>query len=161
MLFFPNEKGLEMSIRKSKYLKRLESYGFERKNIYVFDYSAPDLFRGLRIDAIYISGGNTFGTLMRIRNAGFEEDIVSYVKAGAVYIGGSAGAHLAGADIRHVEVYDENRFGIENYRPLALYDGIFVCHFTCERQEHYEKLKSDGRYKVTPLRDEDSLVVEN
>ena len=59
VLFFPNEKGLEMSIRRSKYVKRLENYGFSRENVIVFDYSAPENFKDLKIDVVYISGGNT------------------------------------------------------------------------------------------------------
>ena len=160
VLFFPNEKGLEMSIRKSKYVKRLENYGFSRENINVFDYSAPENYKDLDIDAVYISGGNTFGTLMRIRDAGFESNIVEYVEKGAVYIGGSAGAHIASADIRHVEKYDENRFGITDYKGLGLYEGIFICHFTEQRREHFESLKGEGSFEVIPLTDEDSLIVE-
>ena len=160
VLFFPNEKSLEMSIRKSKYVKRLENYGFSRENIIVFDYSNPENFKGLEIDVVYISGGNTFGTLMRIRNAGFEEDIVDYVKKGAIYIGGSAGAHIASADIRHIEKYDDNRFGITDYKGLGLYDGILICHFTEQRREHFESLKSEGKYEVKSLTDEESLIIQ-
>lgn len=160
VLFFPNEKGLEMSIRKSKYVKRLEGYGFDRSKVYVFDYSCPQAFENLEIDAVYISGGNTFGTLKRIRDAGFEDKIREYVKDGVVYIGGSAGAHIACKNIAHVERYDENRVCLTDLEGLGLYDGIFICHFTEERREHYESLKKEGKYTVTALSDEDSVYVE-
>ncbi|MBE6543678.1 MAG: hypothetical protein E7675_04700 [Ruminococcaceae bacterium] len=160
VLFFPNEKGLEMTIRPSKYVNRLVRYGFSKENVFVFDYSVPENFLGLDLDIVYISGGNTFGTLKRIRDAGFEEAIRDYVKAGAVYIGGSAGAHIASRDISHVEYYDDNNVGIKDYSGLGLYDGIFICHFSNDRARHYEMLKAEGKYKVTPLTDLDSVYVE-
>lgn len=160
VLFFPNEKGLEMTIRRSKYVKRLVNYGFERENVYVFDYSAPESFVDLDIDIVYISGGNTFGTLKRIRDAGFENRIREYVNSGAVYIGGSAGAHIASVNIKHVEHYDDNNVGIRDYSGLGLYDGIFICHFSEDRYKHYEMLRSEGKYTVTPLTDLDSIYVE-
>lgn len=158
VLFFPNEKGLEMSIRRSKYQKRLEGYGFERRNVIVFDYDHPGLFKNLEIDIIYVGGGNTFGTLKRIRDAGFDGEIVKYVKNGVVYIGGSAGAHIACKDISHVERYDENRWGVRDYSGLGLYDGIFVCHFSDERKAHFEELREKGE-NVIALGDEDSFLV--
>ena len=158
VLFFPNEKGLEMSIRRSKYQKRLEGYGFERRNVIVFDYDHPELFKDLEIDIIYVGGGNTFGTLKRIRDAGFDGEIVKYVKNGVVYIGGSAGAHIACKDISHVERYDENRWGVRDYSGLGLYDGIFVCHFSDERKAHFEELREEGK-NVIALSDDDSLLV--
>ncbi len=159
VLFFPNEKGLEMSIRDTKYRKRLSDYGFSRENITVFDYSFPEKFKNLPIDTVYISGGNTFGTIKRIRDAGFEEYIVKYVKNGAIYIGGSAGAHIASANIAHVEKYDENRFGVEDFSGLGLFKGILICHFSEERKAHLEMLKSEGKSPL-PLTDEDSILIE-
>ena len=160
VLFFPNEKGLEMSIRKSKYVKRLEGYGFDRSKVYVFDYSCPQAFENLEIDAVYISGGNTFGTLKRIRDAGFEDKIREYVKDGVVYIGGSAGAHIACGDISHVEKYDENKVGLTPLVGLGLYRGRIVCHFTEERREHFEMLKREGRRNVISLTDSQSVCIE-
>ena len=149
-----------MSIRNSKYVKRLMGYGFEKSNIYIFDYSEPEKFINLPLDIIYISGGNTFGTLKRIRDAHFEGHIIDYVESGVVYIGGSAGAHIASADISHVERYDENKVGITDYSGLGLYKGILICHFTKDREDHLNSLISEGIYPVKALRDEESITVK-
>ena len=60
------------------------------------------LFFNLDIDVIYISGGNTFGTLKLIRDSGFNKAIVDYVQKGVIYIGGSMGAHIAHISQSHV-----------------------------------------------------------
>ena len=111
------------------------------------------------IDVIYISGGNTFGTLDKIRKCNFDKDIINYVKSGVVYIGGSAGAHIASKDIKHVEKYDENNVGITDYSGLGLFNGMLICHYTDERKADFEKLSANSEYKVYALTDEDSLVL--
>ena len=40
-----------------------------------------------------------------------------------------------------------------------MFDGIIFCHYTEEHKALYDKLKSEGKYKVFALRNEDSLVV--
>lgn len=107
LLFIPNENATAEAISGNVYYDRMQEFGFRKENVYVFDYNNPDKFRNLDIDVIYISGGNTFGTLDKIRKCNFDKDIINYVKSGVVYIGGSAGAHIASKDIKHVEKYDE------------------------------------------------------
>ena len=52
------------------------AFGFQRKNIYVANYFDPTPFFDLDIDVIYISGGNTFGTMKLIRDSGFDKAII-------------------------------------------------------------------------------------
>ena len=70
VLFFPNEKSNCELIKSGMYHSRLEEFGFKAENIYVFNYWEPNYFYSLEIDVIYISGGNTFGTIKRIRESG-------------------------------------------------------------------------------------------
>ena len=107
LLFIPNEKATKEAISGDVYYDRMQEFGFAKENVYVFDHNIPDEFRNLDIDVIYISGGNTFGTLDKIRKSNFDKDIIRYVKSGVVYIGGSADAHIASKNIKHVENYDE------------------------------------------------------
>ena len=58
------------------------------------------------LDIIYISGGNTFATLKRIKDCGFDKEIIRYVKSGVLYIGGSAGAHIVTQNIEHIVAFD-------------------------------------------------------
>ena len=111
------------------------------------------------IDVLYISGGNTLKTLDRIRKSGFDKEIVRYIQSGVTYIGGSAGAHIVTQDVSHVTRYDEAPEDMTDFSGLGLFDGVLICHFTPERQAHYEQLLQESQCKVYTLSDEDSIVV--
>ena len=161
VLYFPNEKATAERIKNGKYQARLAAFGFQKKNIYVANYFEPTTCLGFDLDVIYISGGNTFGTMKRIRNAGFDSAIVEYVQNGTVYIGGSAGAHIASASIAHVEKYDKDTFGLTDFSGLGLYRGILVCHYTEDRKKHFEELVALGQYPVLALSDGQSVVIKD
>lgn len=158
LLFIPNEKATPEIIESDLYYDRMCNHGFTRKNIFVFNHLEPDNYRNLDIDIIYISGGNTFGTLDKIRKCGFDKDIINYIKSGVTYIGGSAGAHIVTQNIEHVAKYDENNVGVTDFNGLGLYDGILVCHYTYHRKHHLDMLIEQGKYKVQYLTDSDSII---
>lgn len=158
LLFIPNEKATAEAILGSLYYDRMQEFGFVKENVYVFDHNNPDKFRNLDIDVLYISGGNTFGTLDKIRKCGFDKDIINYVKSGVVYIGGSAGAHIVSKNIQHVEKYDANTVGITDFSGLGLFDGVLICHYTDARKKDYENLSANSEFKAYALTDEDSIV---
>lgn len=160
VLYFPNERYTEEKIKNGVYTSRLEKFGFSRANIHVAEYRNPEPYLNSDIDAVYISGGNTFATLKLIRDAGFDKAISEYVHKGAVYIGGSAGAHIACVDIFHVTRYDENSVGLTDFKGLCLYPGILICHYSPERRADFERLSAHGRYPVRVLSDKDVIVVE-
>lgn len=159
LLFIPNEKATHEAIHSEKYFLRMQEFGFARDNISVFDYYNEQQFINLDLDVIYISGGNTFATLRRIKDCGFDKEIIRYVKSGILYIGGSAGAHIAAQSVAHITAFDPIPDGMTDFKGIGLFDGILLCHYTEERKTLYDKLKSEGKYKVFALRDEDSLVV--
>ena len=94
VLFIPNEKATTEKIQQGKYHKRLHACGFALENIYVFDENFANDFVNLPIDTIYVSGGNTFLTLHKLRTCGFDTILLRYIQSGVTYIGGSAGAHM-------------------------------------------------------------------
>ena len=159
LLFIPNEKATHEAIHSEKYFLRMQEFGFTKDNIAVFDYYNEQQFINLDLDIIYISGGNTFATLKRIKDCGFDKEIIRYVRSGVLYIGGSAGAHIATQSVAHIAAFDPIPDGMTDFKGLGLFDGIIFCHYTEERKAPYDKLKSEGEYKVFALRDEDSLVV--
>ena len=161
LLFIPNEKADYQAIHSEKFYSRMRDFGFSRENITVFDYYEPSKYFGLDIDVLYVSGGNTFKTLERIRKSGFDKEIVRYVKSGVTYVGGSAGAHIVTSDISHVKKYDDLPSDMTDFSGLALFDGILICHFTPERRDHYNALVSEGKHKVYALTDDDSLVIDD
>ena len=161
VLYFPNEKATPEKIKSGKYEARVAAFGFQRKNIYVANYFDPAPFWSLDIDVIYISGGNTFGTMKRIRDSGFDKAIINYVQTGVTYIGGSAGAHIATADISHVEKYDQDTFGLTDFSGLDLFHGVLICHYTEERGADLDSLRTAGKYGVIALSDDQSIVVKD
>ena len=161
LLFIPNEKATYEAIHSEKYYLRMQEFGFDKDNILVFNYYDPERFIGLDIDVIYISGGNTFATLKRIKDCGFDREIIRYVKSGVIYIGGSAGAHIASQNIEHVSAFDSIPDGMNDFNGLGLLDGVLICHYTIERKELYDKLISENKYKVYALNDDDSLIINS
>lgn len=159
LLFIPNEKATYEAIHSEKYFLRMQEFGFARDNISVFDYYNEQQFINLDLDVIYISGGNTFATLKRIKDCGFDKEIIRYVRSGVLYIGASAGAHISAQSVAHIAAFDPIPDGMTDFKGLGLFDGIIFCHYTEEHKALYDKLKSEGKYKVFALRDEDSLVV--
>ncbi len=160
VLYFPNEKVTPGKIKSGKYEARVAAFGFQKKNIYVANYFEPSQFFNLDIDVIYISGGNTFGTMKLIRDSGFDKAIINYVHRGVIYIGGSAGAHIATADISHVAKYDKDTFGLTDFSGLGLYNGILICHYTEDRESDLKKLSIMGKYHVIALNDAEFIIVK-
>ena len=161
LLFIPNEKATYEAIHSEKYFLRMQEFGFTRDNIAVFDYYDAQQFINLDLDIIYISGGNTFATLKRIKDCGFGKEIIRYVKSGVLYIGGSAGAHIATQSIEHIAAFDSIPDGMNEFKGLGLFDGILICHYTAERKRLLDDLISNSKYKVYALSDDDSLVVNS
>lgn len=166
VLFIPNEKATKEKINSDKYYNRLYVDGFtNRDNIYIFDETESDKFRNLDIDLIYISGGNTFATLDKIRKCDFDKDIINYIKNGVVYIGGSCGAHIVSKNIKHLLQLDDNYINITDFSALGLFDGIIIPHYNEKefnpklRKQVYDRLLNENKYKVFALTNDDSLVI--
>ncbi len=158
LLFIPNEKSTPDKVASGKYHTRMAELGFTPSLVHVLDYenSAPCL--NLDIDVLYISGGNTFATLDRIRSCGFDREIIRYIHSGVTYIGGSAGAHMVCGDISHVARYDIPPETMTNLCGLELTNYTFICHFIPERQAHLKELIATGK-KVVTLTDEQSILI--
>lgn len=161
LLFIPNEKATLEAIHSEKYYFRMQEFGFKKENIFVFDYWRPQAFFGLNIDIIYISGGNTFKTIKRIKDCGFDNEMIRYVASGVTYIGGSAGAHIASKNIEHVSSFDSVPDDFNDFTGLGLFDGVLICHYTEDRKPIYDKLNQQGKYKVYTLADDESLVIND
>ena len=161
LLYIPNEKATFETIHSERYYLRMKEFGFARDNIYVFDYYNADAFRNLEIDIVYISGGNTFATIDRIRKCEFDQEIIRYVRNGVIYIGGSAGAHIASQNIEHVAEFDPIPEGMTDFNGLGLFDGILICHYTAERKALYDKLIAEEKFQIFTLSNDDSLVIDS
>lgn len=148
VLFIPNEKATAESIASGWYHSRLAEFGFSREKVTVYDPARAGEFFGLAVDVIYVSGGNTFATLERVR----------LIRAGTTYIGGSAGAHLVTQSVEHLREIDENRVGLTDFCGLGLLNGVLICHYCAGRAALRDRLQSEGRTVYT-LTDEESLCL--
>ena len=159
LLFIPNEKATSDKVASGKYHARMAELGFDPALVRVLDYADPAPSVGLNIDVLYISGGNTFATLDRIRRCGFDREIVRYIRAGVTYVGGSAGAHVVCDDISHVTRYDTPPEGMTELRGLGIADLTLICHFTHDRQGHVDELAGEDRHPI-PLADGDTIIIQ-
>lgn len=158
LLFIPNEKSTSERLKSGIYSLRMRKHGFSGSNTLIFDPECADRFRGLNIDLLYVSGGNTFETLDRLRKCRFDQEITRYVRSDVTYIGGSAGAHIVTESISHLTRYDPVPAGMTDFCGLGLYPGILMCHFTEARRSHFLDLCQSGKWPVCPLGENDSIV---
>lgn len=110
--------------------------GFKRENIF-FVGDSGSICRVREADYIYVTEGNTFEILSLIRKRGLEELIKEAVKAGATYIGASAGAMLAGVDIAEASCMDRNFSNLQNLAAFGFFNGIILPHYTPKERERY------------------------
>ncbi len=162
VLFIPNEKANDENLRSDKYYNRLFKDGFTNKNnIYIFDEKKTNDFKDLKLDLIYIGGGNTFATMKKIKDSNFDKEIIKYVRNGVIYVGGSCGAHIVTKNIEHAKYFDTVCDDFDDFTGLGLFDGIIIPHFDEERQKVYDLLKNKNEWKIYPLTDDDSIVVDD
>lgn len=83
-------------------------------------------------DFIYVTGGNTFFLLQELKRTGADEIIIEEVNAGKLYIGESAGAMVAAANIEYAIAMDSFKKAptLLNYDALGLVDFYTVPHCT-------------------------------
>lgn len=166
VLFIPNEKATSEKIYSDKYYNRLCDNGFiNKEKIYIFDENAVEKFINLDIDLLYVGGGNTFATLKKIKDSGFDKHIINYIKNGVIYIGGSCGAHIVTKNIEHLISFDDNYCDLKEFDALGLFDGIIIPHCGAEeynpikREELYNLLVKQNKYNVYKLTNDESLVI--
>ncbi|MEK3989763.1 MULTISPECIES: Type 1 glutamine amidotransferase-like domain-containing protein [Robertmurraya] len=83
----------------------------------------------LRCDGVYLSGGNTFLFLERLKSRGMIEVIRRMVEAGKPLIGVSAGAIMMSGSIHMADYIDNNAVGLEDLRALQLVPFEFMPHW--------------------------------
>lgn len=91
----------------------------------------------------------------------FDKEIIKYVRNGVIYVGGSCGAHIVTKNIEHAKYFDTVCDDFDDFTGLGLFDGIIIPHFDEERQKVYDLLKNKNEWKIYPLTDDDSIVVDD
>ncbi|WP_391559780.1 Type 1 glutamine amidotransferase-like domain-containing protein [Robertmurraya sp.] len=89
----------------------------------------------LRCDGVYLSGGNTFSFLERLKTRGMIENIRRMVEAGKPLIGVSAGAIMMSDTINMAGFIDNNTIGLKYLSALQLVPFEFMPHWSRHRSQ--------------------------
>lgn len=146
MLVIPTARKYEY--KQNKYLKDYIGLGFKEENIVFFDDDNIEKYIDLDIDMIFVCGGNTF-------------TLKHYLEKGVIYLGASAGSHLATKSIEHVTTFDENNVKETNMRGLGLFNDILICHYDKSRENIYLKLKEKWNDRIIILTDEEIIYLKD
>ena len=102
----------------------LEYFGVEQ------EFDAERVAELFGMDAIHLSGGNTFRFMHWLRTRGLTKGIRDFVDAGGTLIGVSAGAIIMTPDIGTASLCGDLRVpGVEGDDGLALVEFLVVPHF--------------------------------
>ena len=82
------------------------------------------------LDAIYLAGGNTFALLHHVRRSGLDLLLPALLDDGLLYLGASAGAAVAGADVAPLSLMDDPTEAppLDSTRGLGLVDVVLLPH---------------------------------
>lgn len=120
-------------------------------------YQLKDLKKN---DAIYIGGGNTWNLMQELRDSGFSQELVSYIKNGGVVYGGSAGAIVLGKNIDTHD--DENKIKLKDTAGLNLLgDYSVACHYTNEQESSFREWTVSHKSPIVCLSEETGLIFGN
>src|SRR3989338_1866853 len=117
-------------------------------------------------DIIYLAGGNTFYLLQKMRESGFRKIAGKLMESGVAYVGSSAGAAVAGPNIRCVRFLDDtSKSNLKSFKGLGLVDFIPLPHFGNKKYaKQYEKVMLDlekTRYKYMKIKENQAVFVKN
>lgn len=150
--------------------------GAERERLVRFGYHVIniDLRRSgfdeelAEVDAVYLSGGDTFALMTGLRRSGADAIIADRVRAGMPYVGLSAGAVVAGPDIEPAALMDDPGMGLDlsDFRGLGLTDTVVIPHADGQLPPYPPEIidrtlnEYGDRFTLLPLYDDQALIVD-
>ena len=120
----------------------------------------------LKVDIIYVTGGNTFYLLEQMRACNFEKHLREALSRGAIYIGSSAGSIVCTPDIDYVREIDHpEKVNLKSTTGLGLVDFYLMVHmnqpsFSEPMQKIIEKLKQDNQ-QVICIEDTQAIYIDS
>ncbi|MGB6245603.1 Type 1 glutamine amidotransferase-like domain-containing protein [Gordonia sp. (in: high G+C Gram-positive bacteria)] len=151
--------------------------GPERERLVRFGYRVVDVdlrrsgFESVLagVDAVYLSGGDTFALMSGLRRSGADTVIADLVRAGMPFVGLSAGAVVAGPDIEPAALMDDPGMGLdlEDFRGLGLTETVVIPHADGQLPPYPLELidrtltEYGDRFTLLPLYDDQALVVDD
>lgn len=109
-------------------------------------------------DAIYIGGGNTWNLMRELRDSGFSQELIKYLKNGGRVYGGSAGAIVLGKNIDTHD--DENKTNLKDTSGFNLLNGYSVaCHYKDEQRDQFKEWAMSHSSPILCLPEETGLIL--
>ena len=112
--------------------KALRNLGVTLDELDLSDASQEEIEEKLaQNDAVYISGGNTFFLMQEMNRTGAGTLIAQQIEKGKLYIGESAGAMVAAAQIEYAKAMDSPKKApeLDSFKGLGLVDFYPVPHY--------------------------------
>ena len=147
--------------------KTLEDMGLMVDELEISTASAEEITSKLKQnDYIYVTGGNTFFLLQEMKRTGTDQLIKEEVNSGKLYIGESAGAIVASADIEYAKGMDsiDEAPNLESFEALGLVDFYPVPHYNnAPFQEASKKIIDtySSTLKLSPISNQEAILVNN
>lgn len=86
--------------------------------------------------------------------------VIPTARKGVIYLGASAGTHIATQNIKHVLNFDDNYSGVKKFKGLGLFNGIIICHYNESRKNIFENLEKKKEYTVYSLTDKEIIYFD-
>lgn len=114
------------------------------------------------VDAVFVTGGNTYYLLYHMRQSGFDRVVTDLVNSGVVYIGSSAGSVVACPNINTASGDDASVVPLTDYTGLGFVDYCIMPHMNKEKYATIaqELAHKDDTHPYIGLTDSQILVVQ-
>lgn len=145
---------------------KLKEFGFKVSSFDLKDKTEKEVRIALdNVDIVFVSGGNTFYLLEKVRQSGFDKAVKDFIGKGKIYIGSSAGSVILGPNIEPMKYLDNSSKApfLSDYSGMGLVDFVVLPHFDNKKyDEVYRKLISEYKdsYKLKPLKDDQAIIID-
>lgn len=145
---------------------KLKDLGFKVSSFDLKDKTEKEVRTELdNTDIVFVSGGNTFYLLEKVKQSGFDKVVKDFISKGKIYIGSSAGSVILGPNIEPMKYLDDSSKAptLSDYSGLELIDFIVLPH---SDNKNYDKMYKElieeykNIYKLQPLNDNQAIVID-
>ncbi|MEA4912967.1 MAG: Type 1 glutamine amidotransferase-like domain-containing protein [Christensenella sp.] len=142
-----------------------QSLGFRLKMLDISILERDEILDVLKnCNCLYISGGNTFYLLQELKRKELIGVIKKRILNGMLYIGESAGAIIASADIEYNQIMDDKAIAkeLKDYSALSVFNRYVLPHngeFPFIETTAETILKYSNSLKLLPINNHEAIIV--
>ena len=143
----------------------LEKLGFVVNELEISTSTKEEIENKLKSnDYIYITGGNTFFLLQKLKRTGADNIIIEQIESGKPYVGESAGSIVLSRNIEYVKDMDDSSAApnLDSFSSLGMVDFYPLPHHTnFPFKEAVENIKSNyaKQLELCPISNTQAIVV--